>query len=145
MKTPGGICIMSHTIYEKKGHVKVNYKPETKVMYVIWKDLFDQEIVRDCCERQLEQVQTGAKILIVDITNSEGVVLESTQKWFETYLFPKYARSGLRVIITIDAKSPVTQLSSKKWAHTGSKFSFDMVSVTSLKEAAKVAETYLQT
>jgi len=134
---------MSHTIYEKKGHVKVNYKPETKVMYVVWKNLFDQKIVRDCCERQLDQVQIGARILIVDITNSEGVVLEKTQKWLETYLFPGYARAGLRAIITIDSKSPVTQLSSRRWTQAGSDFSFDMVIVKSLKEAAKAAEAYL--
>ena len=80
---------MSKLVYEKKDYVKVKYKTETKVMYVVWKNLFDQDIVQDCCENQLGQIRKGAKILIVDITKSAGVVREETQKWFQEYLFPE--------------------------------------------------------
>jgi hypothetical protein len=133
----------SNAIYIKKDCVKVSYKPETGVIYVFWKNLFDQDIVRECCERQLEEVRNGAKILVADISKAKGVILEETQKWFGSYLFPGYAEAGLDAIITIDSDIPVTQLSSKRWTQAGSNFSFDMVTVRSKEEAAKVAANYL--
>jgi hypothetical protein len=59
---------MSNTIYMKEGYVKVSYKTETGVLYVLWKNLFDQNVVRDSCERQLEEVRRGAKILVANIS-----------------------------------------------------------------------------
>ncbi|OQX21363.1 MAG: hypothetical protein BWK80_33725 [Desulfobacteraceae bacterium IS3] len=132
-----------HTIYIKEGHVKVNYKSENGVIYVLWKNLFDQDVVRECCERQLKEVQNGAKIIIVDISRTKGVVLEQTQKWFETYLFPGYVTAGLHAIITIDSEIPTTRLSAKKWTQIGASFSFDMVTVKTKEEAAKAVTEYL--
>lgn len=133
---------MSYTIYLKEGCVKVNYKPETGVIYVLWKNLFDQKIVKDCCERQLKEVQKGAKFLVVDVSETRGVILDETQKWFETYLFPAYAKAGLRSLITINSKSPVTRLSAQRWIQAGSDFSFDVVTVSSREEATKVVAEY---
>ena len=134
---------MSNTIYMKKGYVKVNYKPENGVMHVLWKNLFDQNIVRDCCERQLEEVRRGAKIIVVNISKAKGVVLEENQKWFESHLFPGYARAGLYAIVTIDSDVPVTWLSAKRWTQTGADFGFDMVMVSSMEEATKAVAAYL--
>ncbi len=134
---------VSNTIYMKEGSVKVNYKPETGVIYVLWKDMFDQNIVRECCERQLREVRNGAKIIVVDVSTAKGVVLEETQKWFETYLFPGYAEAGLSALITIDSEIPVTQLSAKRWTQTGADFSFDVVMVRSRKEAEKAVAEYI--
>jgi hypothetical protein len=133
---------MSNTIYIKEGCVKVNYKPETGVIYVLWKNLFDQNVVRECCERQLEEVRKGAKIIVIDISKANGVVLEENQKWIESYLFPGYAKAGLRAIVTIDSEVPVTQLSAKRWIQAGTNFSFDMVIVRSKEEAAKAVAEY---
>ncbi|NJL59610.1 MAG: hypothetical protein HC887_08175 [Desulfobacteraceae bacterium] len=104
-----------NTIYLKEGYAKVNYKPETGVIYVLWKNLFDQNVVRDCCERQLQEVRNGAKIIVVDVSKAKGVLLDETQKWIESYLFPGYAKAGLHVLITIDSEIPVTRLSSERW------------------------------
>ncbi|QTA91696.1 hypothetical protein [Desulfonema magnum] len=134
---------MNNTIYMKEGYVKVNYKPETGVVYILWKNLFNQDIVRECCERQLEEVHKGAKILVANISNAKGVVLEETQKWFKSYLFPAYAKAGLKAIITIDSKVLITRLTARRWTQVGSRFVFDMVTVRSKEEAAKTAANYL--
>jgi len=135
---------MNHnTIYIKEGYVKVNYKPDNGVIYVLWKNLFDQDVVRECCERQLKEVQSGAKIIIVDVSRTKGVVLEETYKWFETYLFPGYAKAGLLAIITINSEIPTTRMSAKKWTQIGANFSFDVLMVKSKEEAAKVVTEYL--
>lgn len=89
--------------------------------------MFDQNTIRECSERQLEEVRKGAKIIVVDISKAKGVVLEETQKWFESYLLPGYAEAGLKAIVTIDSEIPVTRLSSRRWTQAGSNFSFDMV------------------
>jgi hypothetical protein len=133
---------MSNTIYMKEGYVKVNYNPETGVIYVLWKNLFDQNIVRDCCDRQLREVRNGAKIIVVDVSKAKGVVLEETHKWFESYLFPGYAKAGLYAIITIDSEFPITQLSAKRWTQAGADFSFDLLIVRSKEEAAKAVAEY---
>lgn len=133
---------MNKTIFLKEGYVKVNYKPDTQVLYVRWKNLFDQDIVSECCQKQLEQVRKGARIMVVDISKANGVLSNETQKWFGNELFPDLAAAGLKAIITIDSTIPVTRLSSTKWAKTGSKFSFDMVTVQSIEEATKVILEY---
>ncbi len=135
---------MSSTIYMKEGYVKVNYKPENGVIYVLWKNLFDQNIVRECCERQLEEVRKGAKIIVIDVSKAKGVVLEENQKWIENSLFPGYAKAGLRAIVTIDSELPVTQLSAKRWTQAGAGFSFDLLIVKSKEEAVKAVSKYLQ-
>lgn len=134
---------MSYTIYKKEGFVKVNYKPETKVIYVLWKSLFDQNVIRECCEAQLKLVQKGAKIIVVDVSTTKGVVLEETQKWFENYLFPGFVKAGLRAIVTINSDAPVTQLSAQRWTKIGSDFSFDVLIVKSKEDATNAVASYL--
>jgi len=133
---------MNNTIYMKDGFVKVNYNSESRVLYVLWKSLFDQNIVRECCERQLEEVRKGAKVIVIDVSKARGLILEVNQKWFENYLFNRLAKAGLRAIITIDSEIPAVRLSSKRWTQAGTSFSFDMVTVKSKEEAAKVVAEY---
>ncbi len=132
-----------NTIYLKEGYAKVNYKPETGVIYVLWKNLFDQNVVRECCERQMQEVRNGAKIIVVDVSKTKGVLLDETQKWIESYLFPGYAKAGLCVLITIDSEIPVIRLSSERWTQAGADFSFDVVKVKTKEEAAKAVAEYL--
>ncbi len=134
---------MNKTIYVKEGCVKINYKPETGVIYIFWKNMFDQNTIRECSKKVLQEVRNGAKVIVLDISKTKGVVLEETQKWVETYIFPGHAEAGLKAIVTIDSEIPVTQLSSRRWTELGSKFSFDMVTVSSKEEAAKVVMNYL--
>jgi len=131
-------------IYMKEGFVKVTYNPESGVIYVLWKSLFDQNIVRECCERQLEEVRKGAKIIVIDVSKARGLILEENQKWFENYLFHGLANAGLCAIITIDSEIPAVRLSSKKWTQAGTNFSFDMVTVSSKGEAANVVAEYFK-
>lgn len=133
---------MSNTIYMKEDFVKVRYNPESGVIYVLWKSLFDQNIVRECCERQLEEVRKGAKIIVVDVSKARGLILEANQKWFESYLFKGLANAGLCAIITIDSEIPAVRLSSERWTQAGTNFSFDMVTVKSKEEASKVVSEY---
>jgi len=134
---------MNRTIYLKEGYVKVNFKPENGVIYVLWKNLFDQDIVRECCERQLQEVRNGAKIIVVDVSYTKGVVLEETHKWFQNTLFPGFAKAGLNALVTIDSKISTTRLSAKKWTQSGANFSFDVVMVNTKEEAAKAVARYL--
>ena len=94
------------------------------------------------CEIQLKQVKKGAKIIVVDISRTTGVLVEETQKWLQNYLFPAYAKAGLNAIITIDSEAPIIRLAAKRWT-TGGKFSFDLVIVKSRQEALKVVTEYL--
>ena len=134
---------MSNCIYLKEGYVKVNYKPETKVLYINWKNLFDSNVVRECCTKQLQQVRSGAKVMVVDISKAKGVLSDEIQSWFQESLFGMLAEAGLKVIITIDAQMPVTRLSSMKWTKTGTNFSFDMITVNSKEDASKAAMKYI--
>jgi len=91
----------------------------------------------------LKLVQKGARVIVVDISKTKGVVLKETQKWFENYLFPGYAKAGLRSIITINSDATITQLSAQKWTKIGSGFSFDVLIVKSKEDATNAAASYL--
>ncbi|MDM8549335.1 hypothetical protein QUF72_04620 [Desulfobacterales bacterium HSG2] len=132
-----------NTIYKKEGCVKLNYNPETGVIYVVWKSMFDQDLTRHVCEQALELVQNGAKVIIINLSKTKGAILEETQKWFQTYLFPGYVKAGLRAIINIDSEVPVVRMAAHTWIQKGAGFSFDMIAVNSRDEAAKVASEYL--
>ncbi len=132
------------SIYKKDGCVKMDYNSETGVIYVTWKKMYDQNDTRYVCEQTLKLVKSGAKVIIIDLSKAEGVILKETQDWFQTYLFPNFARAGtLRVLITIDSQLPVVRLASSRWTHEGEGFDFDRITVCSKEEAAKVAVEYL--
>ncbi len=50
----------------------------TQTILVRWQNLFDQQIVKDCCVAQLRQLEQGAKILIVDVSEAQGVLRPAT-------------------------------------------------------------------
>lgn len=132
------------TVYKKENHVKLSYNSETGVIYVIWKNMFDQNLVRHVCEQVLQLVQKGAKVIIINLSKAKGAILEETHKWFQTYLFPAYVSAGtLRVLININSDIPVTRLAAQKWTKGASDFGFDVVTVNTKEEAAKVASEYL--
>lgn len=132
------------TVYKKEGRVKMDYNSETGVIYVTWKNMYDQKDTLHVCERALKQVQNGAKVIIIDMLKAKGVILEETQNWFQSYLFPNFARAGtLRVIINIDSKIPVVRLAAHRWTEKGAGFGFDIITVRSREEAAKAAVEYL--
>lgn len=72
---------MHHTIYMKEGCVKVNYKPETRVIYVLWKDIYDQKIVRDCLFPGYAKAGLYA---LITIDSEIPVTRLSAKRWTQT-------------------------------------------------------------
>lgn len=132
------------SVYIKKGFVKIDYNSEHGIVYVTWKNMYDQKDTVHVCEETLKLVQNGAKVIIIDMLKAKGAILEETQNWFQSYLFPAFARAGtLRVIINIDSKIPVVRLAAHRWTQKGEGFGFDIISVNSREEAAKAAVEYI--
>ena len=124
-------------IYQKEGFVEANLL--NKIITVRWQKLFNAAIVKDCCEAQMEKVKEGAKVIIVDTTNSVGKPSEEMQNWIGSDLFPTFNTEGLKAIITVMPKNLITKQGAKQWITTGTPFGFEMFETSSLILARKKA------
>lgn len=130
--------------YQKEGFVEANVLDQ--IITVRWQKLFNSAIIKECCEAQLQKViEEGAKIIVVDTTNSVGKPSEENQSWFGTHLFPAFNTHGLKALITVMPKNRLAKQGADQWQKTGAPFGFDIFETTSLIMARKKAREILGT
>ena len=123
--------------YSADGFVEASEKD--KIITVRWEKLYNSNITKECCLAQLEKVKKGAKVIIVDSANATGKPLQDVQDWFGESLFPQYQEHGLKAIITVVPKNPITKFGARQWNSVGAPFGFDMFETNSLIMARKKA------
>ena len=120
-------------VYKKDEYVSC--VREDNIIKVIWYVWGSHELVKECCEAQLQQVRMGVEFIIVDTSFVKGTIEPQTSVWLEDFLFPAYENAGLKAIITIQSADVMARLSNRLWNRAGSKFSFDAINVSTLVEA----------
>ncbi len=128
------------TFFEEAGIVRAEIDRATRTMIVTWQNLGPHDHIRPACEAQLREVKGGARYLILDTSETGGVVSQDDQAWFGEVLFPAFADAGLEAIVTVVPESAIAQLSSKGWMRTASPFGFEMYEAASVEDAARVID-----
>jgi hypothetical protein len=106
---------------------------------VRWQNLASGEVVRACCEAQLEQVCQGARVIIVDAAEARWMPPSETLDWIADTLFPDLRDAGLLAIITVIPRSAVTRTASTRWRRAGEPFSFGMYETRTIEAATELA------
>lgn len=128
------------TFFEEPGVVAAERDGDHTIV-VHWRNLALGEVVRACCEAQLEQVRNGARVIIVDTEDARWAPPQEIQDWFGDRLFPDLRDAGLAAIITVVPRSAVARLASSRWKSIGEPFSFGMYEAESLDDAGELART----
>ena len=130
-------------IYEQPEVVKAVADQRQGVIFVTWQTLRRDEIVKACCQAQLEEVRNGRRVIVVDSSAARGGASQAVQTWFAEELFPALNEAGLQAIITVAPQNAAVRLSAKQWTRTGAPFGFDMYETDSLDAAKTLARTIL--
>jgi hypothetical protein len=128
------------TFFEEPGVVQAELGADRTIV-VHWRNLALGEVVRACCEAQLEKVREGARVIVVDTEDARWAPPQEIQEWFGDTLFPDLRDAGLAAIITVVPRSAVTRLASSRWKRIGEPFSFAMYEAESLDAATELART----
>lgn len=129
-------------LYNKPGVVKAEIDNGLKSIVVTYHNLSEGDIVKTCCLAQMEEVKKGnTKVIIVDTSQSTGVLPMDIQEWLSSVMFPDLEKKGLKSIITVLPKNALTKLATKHWTKTGSDFSFSMYETDSLDSAKKLVQS----
>jgi hypothetical protein len=130
------------TFFSIPGIVEAAVDESINCVIVDWRILSREQVVRDCCTAQLEEVRQGVRGIIVDTSQATGAPPQAVQAWFRTDLFPALHEAGLRIIVTVVPRSPLTILAANRWTGTGQGFGFRMRAAESLEAARQVAATF---
>ena len=68
-------------LYGASGICTTNYDPESRVILAIWHELAGHDHVKPCVSTHFEAVKNGARILIVDVSNTTCVPSQEEQAW----------------------------------------------------------------
>jgi len=125
-------------IYSREGYVETLLNDG--IITVRWKKMFNSTIIRESCEAQLAKVKEGkAKVIVADVVNASGKPSDEMQNYFSKELFPAYQQHGLKALITVKPKNPLTAAAAERWQMAGKPFGFDMFETNSLIMARKKA------
>ena len=125
--------------YVKGKAVRALVDPSIGAVIVHWNFLGNDEIVLECTRAQLEQVQAGARSIIVDVSVARGMLSEAVQGYFQDDFFPALAEAGLRAVITVTPRRELALAAAEHWTKTGEVFSFGMYETSSLDAARELA------
>ncbi|MEM9325001.1 MAG: hypothetical protein AAGA85_05075 [Bacteroidota bacterium] len=131
---------METVFFEEPSIVKAYLDSEMNAVVVVWDNLYDGDIVKECCLAQLDQVKQGAKYVIVETSKAQGVPPQDTQDFFTNTLFPNFQAEGLKAVITVVPTSALTKLAAKKWTNRGKPFGFEMFEAASLEDAKRLTK-----
>ncbi len=131
-------------VYQKENIVKTEYDDKEKIILVTWWSLSGHPYLKECVSMHVDLVKSGAKALIIDVSNAKGVVSQEEQAWFADWVFPEYDKNGLELIITILPQSALTEMAAKKWNQTASSFSFQSFETQSIQNALELARKKLR-
>jgi hypothetical protein len=126
---------MSQVLYDAPSIGRTTYDPESKIVLAVWLEFSGHTHLRPCVETHVKAALTGARFLIIDVSQARGVPSQADQQWFVDYVFPKYTRAGLKALINIEPANALTKLGSEQWRKTASTFSFGTYSARDLSAA----------
>ncbi len=130
---------MNTDVYSVEGVVETLYDAATKTMTCTWLHLGPHAHLRPCLQAQVDCVIAyDTQAIIVDTTDSKGVLTQEDQAWIGEYVFPTYQAQDLKVVITVLPKSALASLAAKHWQKTGSTFGFDFMEADSLATAKQI-------
>jgi hypothetical protein len=90
-------------IYDKP-HASIDYNPDTKIGFVVWKSNCTMDQYRDVFENMLAYAKTHLMKYVLSDTTNQGVVSPENRKWFEKEMIPAAIEVGLeKVAIITDA------------------------------------------
>jgi hypothetical protein len=124
-------------VYEAQGICRTTYDPASRIMVATWWDMRPEHI-RPNLERQMAQVEAGARFLVIDVSETRGVPSPEHQAWFGDTVFPSYRRHGLKAMINLVPKSGMARLGANRWQRTASRFGFDTFDASDLAAALDV-------
>ncbi|EDM74605.1 hypothetical protein PPSIR1_17245 [Plesiocystis pacifica SIR-1] len=125
--------------YAKGKVVRALVDPSIQAVIVHWNYLSNDDILRECTAAQLEQVQAGARSIIVDVSIARGMLSEAAQRYFQDEFFPALAKAGLRAVITVTPRRELALAAAEHWTKTGELFTFGMYETSELAAARKLA------
>ena len=125
--------------YSKGKAVRAIIDPSIRAVIVHWNFLGNDDIVLECTRAQIEQVQKGARSIIVDVTVARGMLSETVQAYFEKNFFPALAEAELRAVITVTPRRELALAAAEHWAKTGEMFTFGMYETGTIEHARELA------
>lgn len=111
-------------LYEAAGVCRTTYDPASHIMLATWWRLVHEHL-RPNVERQVAQVAAGARYLVIDVGDCQGVPTADEQAWFAAEVFPACKVHGLKAVINVVPRSGVTRLGAARWQRTADRFGFD--------------------
>lgn len=129
-------------LYQANDICLTTYDPASRIMVATWWTMAHEHI-RPNLARQMDQVKAGARYLIIDVGECQGVPSPEEQAWFGDTVFPTYRAGGLKAMINVVPRSGVTRLGASRWQRSASRFGFDTFDTSDVAAALDlIAERY---
>lgn len=129
-------------LYEAADVCRTTYDPASRILVATWWRMEHAQLQPNL-ERQMEQVQAGARYLIIDVGDCVGAPTAAEQAWFVGTVFPSYRAGGLVALINVVPKSGVARLGASRWQRSASRFGFDTFDTSDVQTALDLlAEKY---
>ena len=130
---------MTKDLYSVAGIVETEYDSATKTIICTWIHLGPHAHLRPCLQAQVDCVVAHAtKAIIIDTSESQGVLTQEDQGWIGDYVFPTYQAHGVKAVITVLPQSALTNMAAKRWQKTGSGFGIEFIEADSVATAKKI-------
>jgi hypothetical protein len=119
------------------GIVRVVLHEDVRALQTTWVTFHERrDLLRPILDYQLATTSLyQLRFSIVDTSETTGVLDEEQQAWLENDFFPRAAKTGVRALLSVVAKSAVTSLVNKRWQVVATRFGYDVVQVASVPDA----------
>lgn len=129
-------------IFDRPDVIKATYDEATETVLVAWKEFGSTEHIRPCFQELFKTIEDGARAIVLDISETNGQIDTSDQKWFEEDALPRLLLSDLKAIVRVVPGSLASLMPESKWKLIGTFDGVDFIYAADVDVAQEQARKY---
>ena len=129
-------------IFDKPYVIKATYDETTETVLVAWKEFGSTEHVRPCFQELFKTIESGARAIVLDISQTKGEIGSEDQEWFEEDALPRLLLSDLKAIVRVVPENLAPLMPESQWKLIGNFDGVDFIYATNIDVAQDLAKKY---